>query len=308
MVQEFRGTASCLQSQHVNAAVLLEMAVERKGPSNATTFEHGERDRVAESPVLIDVASEDLSGFLFFGGEYPHDWQTARQQALTRNRPSELSYEECVRLRFDVIGHEARAPFGRDVTCHRDGTCMVGTSASSSARMALESQRTARVTDRGWRVCRGRLASRRRRARHRQGGTSDGREKTRESPPSDDDGYGSERRSLIRGDVRPDEHLGDRPAESTARLLTVRRPTRGRPPQSSAFLSPCHHRITTVSSSQSSQRRGGRSEYTQKQCLPIHSAGQFAPRASHHWKALQKFAAAMFVRSNPVLADQVSRT
>jgi len=67
------------------------MVVEGEGPSDATTVEHGERDRVAEGPILVGVSSEDFSGSLFFGGEYPDDWQTACQQPLTGNRPSELA-------------------------------------------------------------------------------------------------------------------------------------------------------------------------------------------------------------------------
>src|SRR5438132_13822183 len=51
---------SLFQSQHLNAPVLSEMVIEGKGPSDATTIEHGERHRITEGPVLIDVSSEDL--------------------------------------------------------------------------------------------------------------------------------------------------------------------------------------------------------------------------------------------------------
>lgn len=102
------------------------MVIEGEGPSDVTGLEHDERDCVAEGPVLVGVSSEDLSGFLFFRGEYAHDRQTACKQPLTGNCASELPCEKCVRFRFDVIGDEAGARFGRDVTCHRDGTCMVG--------------------------------------------------------------------------------------------------------------------------------------------------------------------------------------
>ena len=120
------GWESPLRSHHVNAPVLSEMVIEGEGLSDATGVEHGERDRVAQGPILIGVSSKDLSGVLFFAGEYSHDRQAAGQQPLTRNRPSELPYEECVRFRFDVIGDEAGARLGRDLTRHRDGTGMVG--------------------------------------------------------------------------------------------------------------------------------------------------------------------------------------
>ena len=62
----------------------------------------------------------------------------------------------------------------------RDRSVRSVTRRESSARMALESQRTLRVTDRGGRACRGRLARCRRRGQRRRDGTADGREKTGE--------------------------------------------------------------------------------------------------------------------------------
>ena len=117
--------ASRFRPQHVNTSVLSEMVIEGEGPSDVTGIEHGERDGVAEGPILVSVSSENLSAFLFFRGQHPHDRQSACQQPLTGDRPSELPYEECVRFRFDVVGDEAGARVGRDVTRHGDGTCMV---------------------------------------------------------------------------------------------------------------------------------------------------------------------------------------
>jgi hypothetical protein len=61
---------------------------------------------------------------------------------------------EDVGLCFDVVRHERRSPLRRQPTSDGDRT-RVTSSASSSARIALESQRTPRVTRRGSRVCGG---------------------------------------------------------------------------------------------------------------------------------------------------------
>lgn len=118
--------ASRFQSQHLNPAVLSEVMIKGEGPSDVTGLQYCERDRIAERPVLVCVSSEDLSGFLFFRGEYPNDRQSVCQQPLTGNRPPKLPQEERVRFRFDITSDEARACFGRDVTRHRHCTYMVG--------------------------------------------------------------------------------------------------------------------------------------------------------------------------------------
>jgi len=114
------------QSEHLYAPVLSEMMIEGKRPSDATGVEHGERDRIAQSPILVSVSSKNLSRLLLFSGEYSDDRQTAGQQPLTGNRPSELSQEECVRFRFDVIGDETGPGFGCDFTRHHHGLRVVG--------------------------------------------------------------------------------------------------------------------------------------------------------------------------------------
>ena len=60
------------------APVLSEMVIKGEGPSDVTSLDHSEGDRIAQGPILISVSSENLSGFLFFRGEYPDHRQTAR--------------------------------------------------------------------------------------------------------------------------------------------------------------------------------------------------------------------------------------
>ena len=81
---------SSLQAEHLNASVLSEVMVEGEGSRNVTSVEHGERDRVTQRPVLVGVPSQDLPGFLLFGGANRHDRQPARQQPLASKSSSKL--------------------------------------------------------------------------------------------------------------------------------------------------------------------------------------------------------------------------
>ncbi len=110
----------------MNAPVLLEMPIERERVSDATTFDHGKRDRVTEGPILVAVSRENLSGSLFFSRQHPHDRQPAGQQPLARDHPSQFSDEQGVRLGFNVVGDEAGKCLGRDVMSHQNGLRMIG--------------------------------------------------------------------------------------------------------------------------------------------------------------------------------------
>ena len=52
------------------------------------------------------------------GCERPHHRQTTSQQPFARDRPAELSEEQRVGLRLDVVGDEARALFRSDPARH----------------------------------------------------------------------------------------------------------------------------------------------------------------------------------------------
>ena len=79
-----------LQAEDANSPVLPEMMIERERAGDPASLEHGEGDGVAERPVLIEVARENLLGALLFSGERRNDRKTARQQPLTRYGPPEL--------------------------------------------------------------------------------------------------------------------------------------------------------------------------------------------------------------------------
>jgi len=115
-----------IQTQYLNPAVLSEMMVEGEGSRDATGVHHGERDGVAQRPVLGSVSSQDVPGFLLFRWMNRHDRQPACEQPLTGNRSSELPHEQCVRFGFDVVRDKARALLGRDAASHGDCTRMVG--------------------------------------------------------------------------------------------------------------------------------------------------------------------------------------
>ena len=117
--------SSPVQTEHLNAPVLSEVVIEGKSPRHVTSVEHGERDRVAQRPVLVGVPSQDLLGSLLLGGENRHDRQPARQEPLASDPSAELAQEERVGLRFDVVGDEARPPFGSDVTSRGDRARMI---------------------------------------------------------------------------------------------------------------------------------------------------------------------------------------
>ena len=114
------------RAEHLNSPVLTEVMVEGEGPPDVAGLENGERNRVAQSPILVGVSSYQLSSALLFGGQRANDRQSARQQPLSSDHSPELPHEERVRFRFDVVGDEARARFGRNVTRHRHSTCVIG--------------------------------------------------------------------------------------------------------------------------------------------------------------------------------------
>ena len=99
--------------------------VEGEGPRDAAGVEHGKRHRIAEGPILVDVSSQNLSGALLFRGESAQDRQAARQEPLASYQSSKLSHEECVGFRLDIVGDEARSPFGSNVTRYGDRSRMI---------------------------------------------------------------------------------------------------------------------------------------------------------------------------------------
>ena len=78
------------QAEHLNPPVLPEMMVEGEGSRDVTGVQHGERDGIAQGPVLVGVSSQDVLGSLLFRGKGRHDRQAACQQPLTGHRPPEL--------------------------------------------------------------------------------------------------------------------------------------------------------------------------------------------------------------------------
>lgn len=66
------------------------MMIERERTPYAASVEHGERDGVAQRPVLIDVSREHLFGALLLGGKHRDDRKAASQQPLTRHGPPEF--------------------------------------------------------------------------------------------------------------------------------------------------------------------------------------------------------------------------
>ena len=72
------------------------------------------------------MPSENLLGALFFRGERPYHRQAASQQPFARDRPAELSEEQCVCLGFDVVRDETRPLFGRDLACHGNRARVIG--------------------------------------------------------------------------------------------------------------------------------------------------------------------------------------
>lgn len=76
--------------------ILLEVMIERERTRHAPRGEHGERDGVAQRPVLVDVSRENLFGALLLRGLHGDDGKAAREQPLTRHvRPSFLSRRAC---------------------------------------------------------------------------------------------------------------------------------------------------------------------------------------------------------------------
>ena len=117
--------SSPTQPEHLNTSVLPEMMIECEGSRDAAGVEQGKRNRIAQGPVFVGVLSQNLSGALLFGGERAQDRQPARQQPLASYQSSELSHEERVGFRLDIVGDEARPPLGRDVTGHGHRARMV---------------------------------------------------------------------------------------------------------------------------------------------------------------------------------------
>ncbi len=187
--------------------------VEGEGSRDVARVKEGERERITQGPVLVRVSSQNVPCSVLFRREDRHDRQSACQQPLTGNRPPELSDQQRVRFGLDVVGDEARTLFDAMVRATEIARAWSASSASSRARMALESQRTLRVTDRGWRACPGRQAFWRRRARRLRDGRLDGREKTPGSRWCGAVVFASEPRSSGRDGVRLGVRSATRPAE-----------------------------------------------------------------------------------------------
>src|SRR5438445_2230079 len=100
--------------------------VEGEGSRNVTSVNHCERDRVTQGPVLVGVPSQYLLSLQLFRRKNRNDRQPARQQPLASDGSSQLSEEERVGFRLDVVGDEARPPFGRELTSHGNRARMVG--------------------------------------------------------------------------------------------------------------------------------------------------------------------------------------
>ena len=82
----------------MDASVLPEMMIEGERPPDSTRVHQREGDRIAQRPVLVRVASQDVSGFLLFRCEDGDNRQPAGQKPLTGDRAPELPDEQRLRL------------------------------------------------------------------------------------------------------------------------------------------------------------------------------------------------------------------
>ena len=61
-------TGRLFEAEHLDSAVLPEVMIERERTRDPASVEHGERNGVAQRPVLVDVSRESLFSALLFGG------------------------------------------------------------------------------------------------------------------------------------------------------------------------------------------------------------------------------------------------
>jgi hypothetical protein len=85
------------------------MSIETERGPNLSQLDYGERDRIAQAPILIRVTRENLSAPFLFTGKDPEDWETSPQKPLQCQGAAEFMQEQSVSFRFNIVGDEARA-------------------------------------------------------------------------------------------------------------------------------------------------------------------------------------------------------
>lgn len=112
--------------------------IERERTRHAARVEHGERDGVAQRPVLVDVSRENVFGALLLGGQHGDDRKAAREQPLTRHGPPKFPEQERMRLGLDVVRDEARPPLGGDGASDVHRARMIGVVGATGRRRQQE--------------------------------------------------------------------------------------------------------------------------------------------------------------------------
>ena len=97
----------CGQPEHDEPVVLREMAVEAEGRGHTSRVHHGERDRVAEAPILVEMTGQERSGAFLVGGRRADHGAASSKKPLARERAAELAQQQCVRLHLEVVRDEA---------------------------------------------------------------------------------------------------------------------------------------------------------------------------------------------------------
>ena len=89
-------------------------------------MENREGNRVTKSPVFIGVPSDDLLCEILLLRKYPDHRQTASEEPLSGQRPSQLPKQQRMGLHFDVVRDEAWSPLRRNLACNGNRTFMIG--------------------------------------------------------------------------------------------------------------------------------------------------------------------------------------
>jgi hypothetical protein len=102
------------------------VSVETERTPNFSELEYGERDRVAQAPILVRMTRQNLSGPFLFTGKDPDHRETSSQKPLQRQSAAEFVQEEGVSFCFNIVGDEARPSLRCDSLCSLNSALVIG--------------------------------------------------------------------------------------------------------------------------------------------------------------------------------------
>ena len=115
-----------LQPENFESAILPEMAIETECRPNLPELENGKGNGIAQAPVLVGMAQENVFRLFLFARKHAGDGQAALQKPCQSQRAPQLPQQQSMSLGFNIVGDEARSSLGGDLSRNGHRAFVIG--------------------------------------------------------------------------------------------------------------------------------------------------------------------------------------